>query len=240
MATIAERIKHIRKSNGLTQTEFGNLFDIVKSTVSSYETGNSAPDDKTKIAICKHFNVSMDYLIGTSDVPKLTEYHPDGYPIPSNVRPIGRRSFPVLGNTKFESAANTPAPAMQFKRFPILGQIACGNPIFAEQNYETYVDASADIKADFCLIAQGDSMIGARIQDGDVVFIRAQDIVDNGQIAAVIIDDEATLKRWYYYPEKSKLVLTPENPAYEPLVFIGEELNSVRCLGLAVSFMSNL
>ena len=57
---------------------------------------------------------------------------------------------------------------------------------------------------------------------------------------AVIIDDEATLKRWYYYPEKSKLVLTPENPAFEPLVYVGEELDSVRCIGLAVSFMSKL
>jgi repressor LexA len=65
-------------------------------------------------------------------------------------------------------------------------------------------------------------------------------VVENGQIAAVIIDNEATLKRWYYYPEKSKLVLTPENPTYEPLVYIGEELENVRCLGRAVSFMSKL
>ena len=83
-------------------------------------------------------------------------------------------------------------------------------------------------------------MIGARIFDGDRVFIRSQPTVDNGQIAAVIIGDSATLKRWYYYPEQSKLILTPENPAYEPLVFVGDELAEVRCLGRAVSFMSNL
>jgi len=126
------------------------------------------------------------------------------------------------------------------RRFPMLGEISCGQPHFANEDHETYVDACADITADFCLTARGNSMIGARIYDGDVVFIRSMPMVENGQIAAVIIDGEATLKRWYYYPEKSKLVLTPENPAFEPLVYVGDELNDVRCLGLAVSFMSKL
>ena len=129
---------------------------------------------------------------------------------------------------------------IRLKKFPMLGEIACGKPIFADEEHETYIDATADIKADFCLTAKGDSMIGARIFDGDIVFIKEQPIVDNGQIAAVIIDDSVTLKRWYYYPDKQKLVLTPENPKYEPLVFVGEELNSIRCLGRAVCFMSNL
>jgi repressor LexA len=81
-------------------------------------------------------------------------------------------------------------------------------------------------------------MINARIFDGDVVFIRQQDMVNNGEIAAVIIEDEATLKRVYYYPEKNKLVLQAENPAYEPLVYVGEELNTIRVLGKAVAFTS--
>lgn len=129
---------------------------------------------------------------------------------------------------------------VRLKKFPMLGEIACGKPIFADEDHETYIDAAADIKADFCLTAKGDSMIGARIFDGDVVFIKEQPIVDNGQIAAVIIDDSITLKRWYYYPDKHKLILTPENPKYEPLVYVGEELNSIRCLGRAICFMSNL
>lgn len=122
----------------------------------------------------------------------------------------------------------------------MLGEIACGKPIFANEEHETYIDASADIKADFCLTAKGDSMIGARIHSGDVVFIKEQSIVDNGQIAAVIIDNDVTLKRWYFYPDKKKLILQAENPNYEPFVYIGEELNNIRCLGRAVSFMSNL
>jgi len=212
MATTAERIKTLRKSKDLTQTEFGELFGIVKSTVSSYERGNSSPDDDIKKEICKYFNVSMDYLVGASNVPNpSTDF--------SGIKGL----FPITR-----------------KHFPLLGEIACGEPIFADEDHETYVEASADIKADFCLTAKGDSMIGARIQDGDVVFIREMPMVNNGEIAAVIIDNEATLKRVYYYPDKAKLVLNPENPAFEPLVYIGEELNTIRILGKAVSFMSNL
>jgi repressor LexA len=83
-------------------------------------------------------------------------------------------------------------------------------------------------------------MTGARIYDGDVVFIRMQSSVDNGEIAAVIIGDEATLKRVYYYPEEEKLVLSPENPRYAPLVYVGDELASVRILGKAVAFQSRI
>lgn len=126
------------------------------------------------------------------------------------------------------------------KRFPMLGEIACGEPIFAAEEREAYVTSDADIDADFCLRAKGDSMTGARICDGDIVFVKSMPIVENGEIAAVIIDDEATLKRVYYYPDKGKLILTPENSAYEPFVFTGEELNSIRILGRAVGFMSRL
>lgn len=83
----------------------------------------------------------------------------------------------------------------------MLGEIACGVPKFANEDRESYVDAGTDVKADFCLKAKGDSMINARIHDGDIVFIHRQDVVENGEIAAVVInhDSEATLKRFYYY-----------------------------------------
>ena len=126
------------------------------------------------------------------------------------------------------------------KRFPLLGEIACGKPIFAEENRESYVVSGTDMQADFCLRAKGDSMIGARILDGDIVFIKEVPLVANGEIAAVIIGDEATLKRVYYYPDKAKLVLNAENPKYEPLVYIGDELNEVRILGKAVAFQSDV
>ena len=108
----------------------------------------------------------------------------------------------------------------------------------AGEEYGSFAEANSELDADFCLRANGDSMTGARIYDGDLVFIRAQDSVDNGDIAAVIINDEATLKRVYYYPNESKLVLSPENPKYPPFVYIKEELNSIKIIGKAVAFQS--
>ncbi len=127
------------------------------------------------------------------------------------------------------------------KILPMVGDVACGPPIFVEgDQHETYVSAEDGIDADFCLRARGDSMTGARIYDGDIVFIRKQDTVDNGEIAAVIINDEATLKRVYYYPKEEKLILSPENPKYAPFVYIKDELNSIRIIGKAVAFQSNI
>lgn len=126
------------------------------------------------------------------------------------------------------------------KRFPVLGDIACGKPIMANEEKELYVEAGTTIDADFCLRAKGDSMIGARIYDGDIVFIRKQEMVDNGDIAAVIIEDEASLKRVNYFPEKNLLILKAENAKYEDMVYTGEELNHIRILGRAVAFQSDI
>ena len=124
--------------------------------------------------------------------------------------------------------------------FGIIGQIACGAPIFAQESIEGYASTCYGIEADFCLFAKGDSMINARIYDGDLVFIKKQSMVENGEIAVVLIDDSATLKRVYYYPDQNKLILNPENPKYEPLVYVGNELEQVQILGKAVSFSSRL
>ena len=129
---------------------------------------------------------------------------------------------------------------IETKKFPLLGNIACGEPIFADHEFELYVEAGANIQADFCLKAKGDSMIGARIYDGDIVFIRKQNMVDDGEIAAVLIGDEATLKRVYYDPEAGVLSLFAENPQYRTMRFSGSELETIRILGKAVAFQSDV
>lgn len=131
---------------------------------------------------------------------------------------------------------------IESKRIPMLGEIACGKPKYTNEDRESYVMAGTDIKADFCLKASGDSMVNARILDGDIVFIRKQDIVENGEIAAVVVnsDSEATLKRLFYYREKGLLILKAENPAYEDMIFTGEELNEIHVLGKAVAFQSDV
>ena len=125
-------------------------------------------------------------------------------------------------------------------KLPFLGSVACGEPIYAEEDRESYIMVGADIHADFCLQCKGDSMINARIYDGDIVFVRKQDIVNNGEIAVVIIDDEATLKRFYYYKEQNMVILRPENNKYQDIVITGEELEKVRVIGKAIAFQSDV
>ncbi|GAA0252354.1 hypothetical protein GCM10008922_10710 [Faecalicatena contorta] len=129
---------------------------------------------------------------------------------------------------------------IELKRFPLLGEIACGEPIFCNEDRESYILAGTDIKADFCLKAHGDSMVNARIYDGDIVFIKEQPLVNDGEIAAVIIENEATLKRVYFDRNNNTLQLVAENPAYRPMVYVGESLNSIRILGKAVAFQSDV
>lgn len=129
-----------------------------------------------------------------------------------------------------------PMPAM--RKIPLVGSIACGTPILAAENIEGDVDIPEHIHADFALRCKGDSMINARIYDGDIVYIRQQDTVEHGQIAAVLIEDEATLKRVHLFPDH--VVLEAENPQYRPRTFWGEEMNSLRILGKAVAFTSDV
>jgi repressor LexA len=225
MSLFSERLKALRLEKNLSLRQLSKLTGISSSAIHSYEVESRNPGKEALEAFSDVFNVDIDYIVGKSDIPnqatvdaggRLSDLYFTTATLPSNVRPITS------------------------KKFPMLGKIACGQPLYADQEFETFVEASSEIKADFCLTAQGDSMIGAGIHDGDVVFIKDQPIVDNGQVAAVIIDDEATLKRWYYYPDKQKLVLNPENPKYEPLVYVGEELNTVKCLGRAVYYMGRI
>jgi repressor LexA len=144
----------------------------------------------------------------------------------------------LTGRPAITEFANV-APVVR-RRVPLLGEIACGEPIYADEEHECSVALGSDNAADFVLRAKGDSMVGAHIHDGDLVFFRRCDTVDNGKIAVVIIGDEATLKRVYYAPEKEQLILMPENPAYRPLVYVGPELEQVRIMGEALFVQSML
>lgn len=132
-----------------------------------------------------------------------------------------------------------PLPAT--KKIPLLGTIACGEPILAIENVADYIDMDKDIHADFALRCKGDSMINARIFDGDIVYIRKQETVENGEIAAVLVNDlesEATLKR--VYTSDDSIRLCAANPMYPDKVFEKEKMNDVRILGKAVAFLSGV
>ena len=211
---IAQSLKELRLARGMTLEEVGDIVGVTKSTVRKWETGDIANMRRDKIAaLAQALGTSPDVIMGWK-----TNVNVDNNDVLAN--------FGILPIT--------------YKKFRVLGEIACGKPIYANEDRETVILANNNIDADFCLYAKGDSMIGARIMDGDIVFIKQQSVVQNGEIAAVIIDNEATLKRVYYYPERNKLVLSAENPMYEPLVYINEELNSIRILGKAVAFQSSV
>lgn len=202
--------KKLRKNKNLTQMQLAQLLHLDQTTVGKWELGKSIPDAVTLKSLATFYNVSTDYLLGQTDNPSPTEIN---YP---NISAVTKRKIPYLG------------------------EIACGKPVFADEEKGVYFDVCSDLKIDFCLKAKGDSMINARIQDGDIVFIREQSMVNNGEIGAVIIGDEATLKRVYYYPEQNRLMLQAENPAYAPLFYEGTELENIHILGKAVAFQSRL
>lgn len=127
-------------------------------------------------------------------------------------------------------------PIPNEKTVPLIGDIACGEPILADQNIETYLRVNESMPVDFALRCKGDSMINARIFDGDIVYLRSQSDVDDGEIAAVVIGDEATLKKVRKMP--GKVVLSPCNPMYDDLIYQGEELETVRIIGKAIAFTS--
>lgn len=219
MSKFSERFKLLRKERGLSQAALATELGFTKSSVNMYERGDREPGLESLETIADFFNVDMDYLLGKSDVQNRFLYTPasdaESVALPDNI---------------------IPRPATY--TIPLLGTIACGEPILAAENIEDNVEVPEHIHADFALRCKGDSMINARIHDGDIVYIRQQPAVNNGEIAAVLIGDEATLKRVYVYEDH--VVLQPENPGYAPLVYFKDAMQAVRILGKAVGFTSLL
>ena len=143
----------------------------------------------------------------------------------------------LLGNKNTDVFSINGIEAIKTKKLPILGNIACGEPIYAEEEFTGYISVDEDLQADFCLYAKGDSMIGAGIKDGSIVFIKQQDSIENGKISVVLIDNEATLKRVYIDEENKRLILNPCNDKYAPIIIEEKQLESgeVRILGKAVA-----
>lgn len=126
----------------------------------------------------------------------------------------------------------------RYTEIPLLGTVTAGVPILAQESIECYIIIDNTIRADFALKIKGDSMVDARINDGDIVFIRKQPTVENGEIAAVIIKDEATLKR--VYKNNEGVILKPENSNYQPRYYTAVDFKKIRVLGKAIFFQSKL
>ena len=150
---------------------------------------------------------------------------------------LGTTAQYLLGwDSEGKSPPKNIAPFPDSIKIPIIGTIACGQPILADENLNGYAFVPEFAKCDFCLRCKGDSMIGARIFDGDLVAIRQQDDVDDGEIAAVLVDDEATLKR--VYKLENKLILRAENPTFKDMIYTANDAMNIKILGKAVFFIS--
>ena len=217
MDIFKDRLIEAMTLRGMRASELARRTGLSKARISQYVNGKFIPKSDAILLIAEVLQVSELWLMGkTSDMEAADTPSRSRIPCPENLSPL------------------------RLCRYPILGEIACGLPILAEEDPDGGYVTAAETTADFCLTAKGDSMIGARIFDGDEVFIQQTDLVNNGEIAAVVVDNEATLKRVYYYPEDEKLILTAENPAFPPMVFVGEELANIRILGRAVAFQSKV
>lgn len=203
--SIEKIIEARREELGLTLDQIGQYVGVAKSTVKKWESGQIKEMRRDKlIKLAEILQLDPVALIGNERKP--LEPAPV---LPPNIVPIKRIRVPLLGN------------------------IAAGEPIRAEQEYDTYVEADADVHCDYALRIDGDSMTPT-VQLGDLVFIRQQEDVDDGQIAAVLVNESATLKRVRHIP--NGLLLMSDNVNYEPMVFTYPECDTIRILGKAVAF----
>lgn len=210
MSSLSTILKQRRKELGLTLSQIADMMGVAEATVQRWESGNIKSVRHEKIGkLAEILKVSPAALMGweTQPVPSLNSS------LIKNINPVP-----------------------QTYKVPRLGTIACGKPILAVEEAEKVDDVPENISCDFTLQCKGDSMINARIYDGDIVYIKCQPEVENGEIAAVRIGDEATLKKVYY--NKNRVILRACNPLYEDLEYEGDTLNEIQILGKAIAFTS--
>lgn len=218
ISNTSARLKSVMAERGLRQIDILNAakpfcveygIKLEKNDLSQYVNGKVEPGQEKLTILGLALNVSETWLMGY-DVSASRE---PTVPSAPNIRPMPR-----------------------MKEWKVLGGTACGEPLYKELEDESVL-APADIDADFVFRCVGDSMIGARILDGDTVFVKAGENVENGQIAVVRIGEEYTLKRVYRGPDY--LELRSENPKYPPIVIRGEQENA-EIVGKAVHFLSRV
>lgn len=196
----AKRLKKLRVNNGYSQAKLAQLLGCTQQAIARWETEKTSPDNESLVKIANLFRVSVDYLLGNSDLPL------------SNEVPVS-------------AAVN---------RYPIIGTVKCGPDGLAYEYldgfFATSEEYSGDIRGFKC---KGDSMKGEGINDGDIVLVRIQPDVENGELAVVVINgDEGTLKR--IRKDTNYITLEAANPDYPSRTFAGEKMNEVHIVGRVI------
>lgn len=190
--SISKRIKNRRKELGMSVEELADILNKNKATIYRYENGDIGKVPYDILEpLSEALDVSIGYLLGSEDTI-------ENRPLPENLRPITK-----------------------VNRIPVVGSIAAGKPILATENIESYLLLGQEYRADFALKIMGDSMIDVGINDGDLALIIKDRPISNGEIYAVLVDGEATLKK--VYKNDDYLTLQPCNSKYEPIVVKEED-----------------
>lgn len=216
--TLGEIIKQYLTENGLSQREFARRCgDVSYGYISMLIRGaNSNSGKPIKVSVDKvaliaaGMGMTMDELLREADDFPLELTPRTESPLPAGLMPIR---------------------SMKPMKVRMIGSVAAGQPILAQEEYESYVDSP--VECDYALRVKGDSMT-PQFEDGDVIYIREQPDVVDGTVAVVLIDEEATLKRVYHRPNGLQLIAN--NPNYAPIDVIGSEHEYVRILGIVCGF----
>lgn len=208
---LSKTLKALREEKGLTPKEMAEYLQITRQAYNYYELGQRQPSYDTLRLLAKFYNVTTDYLLGQSKHKGFQDHY-------YNITDVDIRNF---------------------VKIPVVGVIRAGDPILAEANilgYE-YTDKK-DLNGDeyFYLKVTGDSMNNSRIEDGDLVLVRCQSDVDDGEIAVVIVNgNEATLKK--VYRKNETLVLQPDssNPIHQPQIY-----NKTNCLSSEIQIIGKV
>ena len=207
-----KRIKELREDRHMSQEELAlKTGYISRTSIAKIEAGKIDLPQSKIVLFAKALDTTVSYLMGWEDKAPADDYSkiPNVLPLPKVI-----------------------------KKVPLYDGIACGDPRYADPQEVDMMELPDGIRADFAVRCYGDSMIDAHICDGDIVYIRKQDDVDDGEIAAVLIDDDATLKR--VYRKSYGVVLMPANSNYEPLVYTAEDCVNIRIMGKAVACLSKV
>ncbi len=218
---IYQNIKNMCDQAGISTYRLCQELGFSTALMSQWKNGRQEPSRKKLQQIADYFKVPVEQLIvGDAETKKSPDV----------------MSEDNQTNKFLNALKNNPDifPVVPTRKVPILGSIACGTPILAQENIEGYLDVEVKSNVTFALKCKGDSM-APKLLDEDVVLIHRQPVVENGETAAVLIGEEATLKRVYI--RDNSIILAPENLNYEPIHLTGEEMSNVSILGKVVGYV---
>lgn len=204
---ISNNLSYYMEQNNVNNKELASILNVSESTVGKWILKKSTPRMGVIEKIANYFNIEKSDLI--EDRSKNTNLS----------------QIPGIKMIK------------KFVNVPILGEIACGEPIFCQENYDGFFQIDEDLdRPDFCLTANGDSMIDVGIEDGDLIFMKQTPVIANGKIAAILIDDTVTLKR--FYKHEHEIILQPENKSYSPIILRENDGQNIKIIGEMIGMYS--